>query len=224
MSLRNEPMRMESGEREHTSSRLPQLSESVIPTRAPNDMRFVAHPLEGSGFSLHGQGVMWQGKPSGQEGLSYRRLLFLAEELAGNDQLLNFAGALADGTELDVAVILFGGVVLDEAVAAMDLHAFVGDAGRGFAGEELGHAGFAREADIFLIGKPRSLINEQARGLHFRGHVGELELDGLELTDGLAELLALFGVAHRGIECALRHAEAKRRDGDAPAIENLEAA
>ncbi len=138
-------------------------------------------------------------------------MLFLAEELARNDQALNFAGALADGAELHVAVKLFGGIVLDEAVAAVDLYALVGDADGDFAGEELGHAGFAGEADVFLIGEPGGLIDEQPRGFDFSGHVRELELDGLKFADGLAELLALLGVARGGFERALGHAERRER-------------
>ena len=151
-------------------------------------------------------------------------MLFLAEELAGDDQLLDFAGAFANGAELDVAIILFGGIILDEAVAAVDLHTLVGDADGDFAGKELGHAGFPREADILLIGKPRGLIDEQARSFNFRSHIGQFELDGLEFADGLAELLALLGVADRGIERALRHAESESGDGDASPVENLKAA
>src|SRR6266481_6122210 len=53
-------------------------------------------------------------------------LLFLSEELPGNHQFLNFAGAFADGAELHVAVKLLRWIVLDEAVSAMNLHALVG--------------------------------------------------------------------------------------------------
>ena len=60
-------------------------------------------------------------------------LLFLAEELPGNHQLLNFAGAFADGRELHVAVILLRGVILDEPVAAVNLHALVGHLDGDFA-------------------------------------------------------------------------------------------
>ena len=59
--------------------------------------------------------------------------LFLAEELPGNHQLLNFAGAFADGAELHVAVIFLRGVILDEPVAAVNLHALVGHLDGDFA-------------------------------------------------------------------------------------------
>ena len=131
--------------------------------------------------------------------------------MARNDQALNFAGAFADGAELDVAIKLFGGIVFDEAVAAVDLDALVGDADSDFAGEEFGHAGFAGEAHIFLIGEPGGLIDEQTSGFDLRGHVGEFELDGLKIGDGFAELLALLGVVSGGFEGALGHAEAQER-------------
>ncbi len=49
------------------------------------------------------------------------------------------------------------------------------------------------------IGEPGGLIRQQARRFDFGGHVRELELDGLKLGDGFAELLALLGVAQRSI-------------------------
>src|SRR5438445_6684194 len=144
--------------------------------------------------------------------------------MAANDESLDFAGALADSTELHVAIKLFGGVILDESIAAVNLYALVGDADGHFAREKLGHAGFACEADIFLIGEPRGLINEEARGLHLHGHVGELKLDGLKFANGLAELLALLRIFYGCVERSLRHAERKRGDGDASTVKNFEAA
>src|SRR5438477_279668 len=151
-------------------------------------------------------------------------LLFLAKQLPRNNQFLNFAGTFSDGAELHVAVKLFRGIVLDEAIPAVNLHALIGDANGHFAGERLGHAGFPREADVFLVGEPRSLIDEQARGLDFGGHVGELELDGLKFADGLAELFALFSVFYGGIQCALGHPQSESGDGNTPAIKNFQAA
>ncbi len=46
----------------------------------------------------------------------------------------------------------------------------------------------------------------------------------MEFTYRLAELLALLGVANRGIERPLCHAEAESGDGDASSIQNLQAA
>ncbi len=45
----------------------------------------------------------------------------------------------------------------------------------------------------------------------------------MKFGDGLAELFAFLGVAHRALVGALRHAQSERRDGDAAAIEDLQA-
>ena len=61
-----------------------------------------------------------------------------------------------------------------------------------------------------LIGEPGGLIDQQTGGFDFRRHIGELELNGLKFADGLAELLALLGVFHGGVEapCAMPSASA----------------
>src|SRR5207248_10493729 len=46
--------------------------------------------------------------------------LFL-QQVAGDYEALDLAGAFADSAELHVAIKLFRGIVLDEAVASMDL-------------------------------------------------------------------------------------------------------
>src|SRR6185436_20649685 len=48
------------------------------------------------------------------------------EQLTGDHQPLDLAGAFADGADLRVAVVLLGAVVLDEAVAAVNLHPALG--------------------------------------------------------------------------------------------------
>ena len=56
--------------------------------------------------------------------------------------------------------------------------------------------------------------------LDVHGHVGQLELDGLELADGLAELHALLGVLEGGVQAGLSDAHAHGPDGDAAAVEH----
>src|SRR5450755_1025621 len=63
------------------------------------------------------------------------------QQLPCNHQALNLAGAFSNGAEFHVAIELFGGIVFDVAVAAVDLHAFIGTPYRNFAGVELGHGG-----------------------------------------------------------------------------------
>jgi hypothetical protein len=60
-----------------------------------------------------------------------------------------------------------------------------------------------------------------ARGDQFGGHVGQLELQGLEAGNGLAELLALLHVLLRLGERALGGAHRAGGDVDAPAVQAL---
>src|SRR6185312_16714142 len=127
--------------------------------------------------------------------------------------------AFADGAELHIAVELLRWVVFDEAVAAVELHGLVADAHGYFAGVELGHAGFAGDA-LARVLEHGGALGEQAGGVEFGGHVGELPLDPLELGDGFAELLPLLYVSERGVERAASNAERESGDGDASAVED----
>ena len=86
------------------------------------------------------------------------------------------------------------------------------------AGEELGHPRFqiAALAAVLLGG---GLEGQQPGRLDRRRHVGQLELDGLEVGDGLPELFPLLGVSNRVLERGARHADAARGDVDAPDLE-----
>jgi hypothetical protein len=67
----------------------------------------------------------------------------------------------------------------------------------------------------------RGAMAEQARGVDLRGHVGEHELDGLEVGDRLAERLALLRVIARRFVRAAGDADGQRADGDAAAVEHF---
>ncbi|MDT4803979.1 hypothetical protein FQZ97_367450 [compost metagenome] len=88
----------------------------------------------------------------------------------------------------------------------MDLQAFAGDALAHFAGEQLDHRRFGVGAhavvDLLAHG-----VEQGARGLDLRGHVGDLEADGLEVADRVAELGAVARVLHRVFQRALCQAE-----------------
>ena len=73
-----------------------------------------------------------------------------------------------------------------------------------------------------LVLEPRGLVGQGAAGLDLDGHVGQHELDGLELADRPAELLSLPGVRQRLLVRALGEAEPQRGDRDAAAVEDLE--
>src|SRR5262245_17785941 len=68
------------------------------------------------------------------------------QQLSGNDQPLNLAGALADGGELDVAEVLLGRIVFDETVSTVNLDAVFGRTNGDFARVQLGHRRFERRA------------------------------------------------------------------------------
>src|SRR5687767_9850175 len=67
------------------------------------------------------------------------RSVVAGKQLSRNHQPLDLAGAFANGGELDVAEVLFRGIVLHEAVAAEDLDAVLGHADRDLAGIQLRH-------------------------------------------------------------------------------------
>ena len=103
----------------------------------------------------------------------------------------------------------------------MDLDGFVGDAGGHFAGEEFGDGSVHAEAGAGVL-LPGGFADEEARGVEFGGHVGEHELNGLELRDRVAEGEALLGVFASSFESALGNASGLRGDADAAAVERGE--
>ena len=63
----------------------------------------------------------------------------LLQQLPGDHQPLNLAGALANRTQLHVAIILLGGIIFDESISPVNLDAFVSAPHGYFAGIELRH-------------------------------------------------------------------------------------
>src|ERR1700742_1526111 len=84
-------------------------------------------------------------------------------ERAGDDHLLHLVGALADGEDLRVAVHAADRVLLDVAVAAVDLDGLLGTAHREAAGLELRLGRGQREVAALVL-LHRGLVDEQARG------------------------------------------------------------
>ena len=64
-------------------------------------------------------------------------------------------------------------------------------------------------------------VGELPGRLHLHAHVGDHELQALEVADGMAELLALLHVVQRVVECALRDAHGLRGDRDAGVVQRL---
>src|SRR4051812_37357196 len=83
--------------------------------------------------------------PTSRMRTSAGRAMSLGAERAGDDHLLDLVGALADGEDLRVAVHAAHRVLLDVAVAAVDLHGLLGRAHGQPAGLQLGLRGGQRE-------------------------------------------------------------------------------
>src|SRR6516162_6907067 len=79
------------------------------------------------------------------------------DKLAGDDDALQFVGALADDEQRRVAIEALDGELLRIAVAAMDAHRFEADIDRRLGRKELGHPGLHVAALAFVIGARRVL-------------------------------------------------------------------
>src|SRR3954454_12371719 len=99
-----------------------------------------------------------------------RRALPSRPERAGDDHLLDLVRALADREDLRVAVEPADGVLLDVAVAAVDLHGLFGAAHGQPAGLELGLRRRQREVAPVVL-QAGGLVDEQSRGLDLGRHV-----------------------------------------------------
>ena len=145
------------------------------------------------------------------------------EQLPGDHQALDFARAFADRAELHVAIEFLNRIVLDEAVAAVDLQGVVAD-----PHSAISEANSLAMDDSLVTRSPailhvRRAIGQQARGIDRGGHVRQLVLNRLEFGDRPPELPALLGIAECGIVGALRRADRQRGDGNAPAIQDAQA-
>src|SRR5207248_1145216 len=141
----------------------------------------------------------------------------LQPKLARDDGQLDLRRPLGDGHEARVAPKALDRELGDVAVAAEDLHRLPGDPLGDLGGEQLGHRRLAHA--ISPIEEPGRAPHRGARRLDLRRHARELEFDGLELRDRLAELLALPGVLERRLERRLGDADRARGVRDPPALE-----
>src|ERR1700742_4057808 len=89
-----------------------------------------------------------------------------------DDHLLDLVGALADGQDLRVAVEAADRILLDVAVAAVDLDGLVGRLDGQAAGLQLGLRGGQTEG-LARVLEHGGLVDEQPRGLDLGRDVGE---------------------------------------------------
>src|SRR3954454_7729016 len=138
-----------------------------------------------------------------------------AEQL-GDDHALTLVRALADLEDLLVAEQAGDRELFHEAVAAVDLQRGVHDAIRQQSGVQLRLRG-GEPGRLPVVFQPGGAVDELASRLDLGRHVGELELHGLELRDGLPELLPLLRVRKGEVVCALSEPDAHGGDRDAAA-------
>src|SRR4051812_8269790 len=151
-----------------------------------------------------------------------RRLLRLdaprQQHLAGDYQTLDLGRALVELHDLRVAHQLLDGVLLDEAVAAVDLHGVSCDLHRRVCREALRVRRDERVA-LALVEQEGRVPRHQARGMNLRGHVGDHELDRLMHRDRHAELHALLRILGRELEGRAGDAYSHGSDAGARAVE-----
>src|SRR5690606_13933719 len=92
------------------------------------------------------------------------RVLLLGEQLACDHEALNLARALANRRELDVTKVLLGRIVLDEAVAAEDLHGVLGRPHGNLTRVQLRDRGLACRPCTLIL-EPGGAIRQEPRGL-----------------------------------------------------------
>src|SRR3954451_10100168 len=122
-----------------------------------------------------------------------------------------------DAVEPQVAPRALDAVLLHVARAAMDLDALVGHLDRDLRRVELGHRNLAHRV-LAVLEAPGGGVDQLARGLDLRGHVGELVADHLEVADRPAERAALLGVLERAVKAALGAGDTARGAVEALAL------
>src|SRR3954470_21888870 len=100
-------------------------------------------------------------------------------ERAGGEHMLALVGPFADGEDLRVPVEAADRVLLDVAVAAVDLHGLLAAAHGEPARLELRLRGGQGEVATRVL-LARGLVDQQPRRLDLGRHVRELDLDRLE--------------------------------------------
>mmetsp|Transcript_15983 Transcript_15983/g.36504 ORF Transcript_15983/g.36504 Transcript_15983/m.36504 type:complete len:210 (-) Transcript_15983:643-1272(-) len=149
--------------------------------------------------------------PSGQARLVTSRVILV--DLPGNDEALNLACAFINLCDPRISVVSFHRVVRYVTVSSQHLNRLMGAEGRGLRGGEFGHRRRLDEV-LLVILHLRCSPGEEASGLDLQGHVGDLELDGLQLRDGAAERHTRLRVPHSGIQRCLCDPHSLARNAD----------
>src|SRR4029450_7081807 len=142
----------------------------------------------------------------------------LPRECSSDDQLLDLARSLVEGSDARVSQVLPDRVLVDVAVAAVDLHGRVRGADRRLAGVVLGDRGLERVPDT-RVRRKRGSPGEQARRLGLDGELRQALLHELERCDRAPELLPVLCIGDACLEAALADPDAARRQRDPTVVE-----
>src|SRR6185369_1467387 len=133
---------------------------------------------------------------------------------------LYFIRPFVDLGNLRIPVHPLNFVIGDVAVTAMNLDSLLGDKDGGFGRAHLAHGRLHGVVHLVVL-HPGRLVDKQLAHLDAGVHVGQLELDRLEVADRSAELLALLGVGQRSLESPLGNAERLGSNADPAPVESL---
>src|SRR4051812_5401770 len=170
-------------------------------TLMPGFLRFGAATGAASVFGVSGGGSEppHAAATSGTARARARAARLAFEHVLGDDDALDFTRSLVDFGDSGVAIVSLHPELGRVPVTPVDLNRFVGDARRGLGCEQLGLGAFERMANVVVLHRCRAQ-GQQARGIELHGHVGQHELNGLQVGDGPAEGLSLLGIGHRFLE------------------------
>src|SRR5581483_4274466 len=141
-----------------------------------------------------------------------------AEQLAADDDALDLTGALPDRIEPGVAVQPLDGGLGRVPGRPVDLQRVVRDPDRRLRGDQLGLRRLA-DRQPALVGQPGGPADEPAGGLDGGRHVGQHELDRLEVDDRLSEGGPLPAVSQRLLHGRLREPHRLGADADPALVE-----
>ena len=130
-----------------------------------------------------------------------------SEETAGDDEPHDFVSSLKNAMYAQVANDFFDSVFREIAIPAMELERFVRDLKADVGRESLRHRDKARSLWVSRIEPSCGLVKERARRFELCRHIGEAELQGLELINAFAEGFTLRHIGKSAIEGVLGAAD-----------------
>ena len=194
----------------------------TVERREDRAARAIARPREDRPRQLEERQGSRRARPRSQLDAGEERRPALAHHLAGDHEPLDLVRPLVDLGDLRVAHHPLDRVLLHVAVAAEDLHGVRRHGHRGVGAEELRHRRGLRQLGPVdaRVDHPPDPVEEPARGLALRLHVGEHRGDELVLGDRPPERLARPRVVERVVGRTLRDPERLRGDAGPRAVED----